>query len=59
MNEPDWRCVCGETDIAKHDIGMVIAHEYEISEEEGRDILIRMRTRLLIGDDRDDEIVNE
>jgi len=43
MSEEQWQCACGETDINKHDIGMVIAHEFEISEQEGRDILVRMR----------------
>ena len=43
MSDEPWRCVCGETDINKHDIGMVIAHEFEISEQEGRNILVRIR----------------
>ena len=43
MSDELWQCACGESDINKHDIGMVIAHEFEISEQEGRDILVRMR----------------
>lgn len=46
MDEKPWQCVCGETDITKHDLGMAIAHEYGISEQEGRDILVRIRTRI-------------
>ena len=46
-----WQCVCGETDVSKHDLGMVIAHEYELPEEKGREILMRVRRRLGINDD--------
>ena len=49
-DEP-WVCACGETDITKHDIGMVIAHEYDIPEKKGREILLRMRKRVGIGGD--------
>ncbi len=42
----EWECICGETDITKHDLGMAIAHEYELSEQEGRAILVRIRTRI-------------
>ena len=45
-SERPWECVCGETDINKHDLGMAIAHEYDLSEQEGRDILIRIRNRI-------------
>ena len=49
--EKPWMCACGETDITKHDLGMVIAHEYELPEEKGLEILLRMRDRLgIIGD---------
>lgn len=41
-----WECACGETDITKHDLGMAIAHEYELTEQEGRDILVRIRERV-------------
>ncbi len=50
-DEP-WQCVCGETDVMKHDIGMVIAHEYGLPEQQGRDILLRIRKRA--GVDNDD-----
>ena len=46
MGDNSWECVCGETDISKHDLGMVIAHEYELTEQHGRDILIRIRNRI-------------
>lgn len=45
MSEP-WKCVCGETDIEKHDLGTVMAHSYGLSEQEGRDILVRIRDRV-------------
>lgn len=41
--EEPWVCACGETDINKHDLGMVIAHEYELTEKKGREILMRIR----------------
>ena len=43
--EEPWECACGETDITKHDLGMVIAHEYELTEKQGRDMLLRIRKR--------------
>ena len=46
MDEELWQCVCGETDITKHDLGIVIAHEYELSEQKGRDILVAIRSRI-------------
>lgn len=46
MNDEPWECACGETDITTHDLGMAIAHEYEISEQQGRDILVRIRNRI-------------
>jgi len=45
--EFEWECACGETDITKHDLGMAIAHAYEIPEEEGREIHLRIRERIL------------
>ncbi len=49
--EEPWMCACGETDVTKHDLGMVIAHEYELSEAHGRDILLRIRKRAGVDDD--------
>ncbi len=57
MDEELWQCACGETDITKHDLGMVIAHEYEITEQEGRDILVRVRTRVGLETDPEDRVV--
>ena len=57
MDEKPWQCVCGETDITKHDLGMVIAHEYEMTEQEGRDILVRVRTRVGLETDPEDRVV--
>ncbi len=45
-----WVCACGETDITKHDLGMVIAHEYELSEEKGREMLVNIRRRAGVSD---------
>ena len=50
-DEEPWVCACGEIDVSKHDLGMVIAHEYELTEEHGRDILLRIRKRAGIDDD--------
>jgi len=49
--EPEWQCACGETDPTNHDIGMVIAHEYEIPEAKGREILLRIRKRFGLDND--------
>ncbi len=52
-----WVCICGETDIEKHDIGMVIAHEFGTTMQEGRDILVRLRDRLGIETEDSDKIL--
>ena len=43
--EAPWECVCGETDVTKHDLGMAIAHTYGVSEQKGRDVLVAVRDR--------------
>jgi len=43
--EEPCECACGETDIEKHDLGMVISHTFDLSMQEGRDILVRIRDR--------------
>lgn len=55
--EEPWVCACGETDIAKHDIGMAIAHIYDIPEQEGRDILVRIRDSAGLETPDEDRIV--
>jgi hypothetical protein len=40
--EPEWQCVCGETDIKKHDLATVLTHIYEMPEGWGREIVGRM-----------------
>ena len=57
MDEKPWQCVCGETDITKHDLGMVIAHEYELTEQEGRNVLVRIRTRIGLETAPEDRVV--
>ncbi len=57
MDEEPWQCVCEEADITKHDLGMVIAHEYEMTEQEGRDILVRVRTRVGLETAPEDRVV--
>ena len=57
MSDEEWQCACGETDIDKHDLGMVIAHEYELTEQEGRDLLIRVRDRIGLDTAPEDRIV--
>ncbi len=41
-----WRCPCGETNVMKHDLGMVIAHTYGVPEQTGRDVLVAVRDRV-------------
>ena len=53
LQEEPWECTCGETDITKHDLGMVLAHEFGMSMQDGRDTLVRIRARL--GYDTPDE----
>ena len=59
MSESNWKCACGETNITKHDIGMSIAHEYGISEQKGRDILVRIRDRTGMVTASEDRVVSE
>ncbi len=55
--EEPWQCSCGETDVSKHDIGMVIAHEFDITEQAGRDILVRIRDSAGLETDDEDRVV--
>ena len=55
--EEPWKCACGETDITKHDLGMVIAHEFGLPEQTGRDMLVRMRDRLGYDTADEDKVV--
>ena len=57
--EEPWVCACGETDINKHDLGMVIAHEYELDEQKGRDILVGIRSRLGVDTPPEDRTVRQ
>lgn len=57
MSEP-WKCVCGETDIEKHDLGTAIAHIYGLLEQEGRDVLVGMRDRVGLETLPDDRTVS-
>ena len=59
MSEPEWVCACGETDPTKHDLGMVIAHLYELPEQQGRDMLVRIRDRMGLNTDEADRTVDD
>ena len=57
MTDSDWECPCGETDVMKHDLGMAFAHIVEVSEQEGRDLLVRIRTRFGLDTPEEDRVV--
>ena len=53
----EWTCACGETDVEKHDLGMVIAHEYGVSEQVGRGILVAVRDRAGLDTPDEDKVI--
>ena len=57
--EEPWECACGETDITKHDLGMVIAHTCDVPEQKGRDILVNIRARAGIETPDEDRVVSD
>ena len=43
----------------KHDLGMVIAHEYGVSEQKGRDVLVAVRDRAGFYTPDEDRVVGD